>query len=59
MRRAAASSPLYVPFEGPVGTLYAELVERTEPSAAYCREPRVVGAARKTWVRRVLVPAPL
>jgi hypothetical protein len=28
MRRAAAHRPLYVPFEGPVGTMYAELVER-------------------------------
>ncbi|MDP1650163.1 MAG: GSU2403 family nucleotidyltransferase fold protein [Rubrivivax sp.] len=28
MPRAAAHGPLYVPFEGPVGTLYAELVER-------------------------------
>ncbi|MGM9490817.1 GSU2403 family nucleotidyltransferase fold protein [Ideonella sp. YS5] len=28
MRRAAADRPLYVPFEGPVSTLYAELVER-------------------------------
>lgn len=29
MARPAAAHPLYVPFEGPVSTLYAELVERT------------------------------
>lgn len=29
MRRAAADRPLFVPFEGPVASLYAELVERT------------------------------
>lgn len=28
MARAAADRPLYVPFEGPVSTMYAELVER-------------------------------
>ncbi|MCY7316936.1 MAG: hypothetical protein LH480_15345, partial [Rubrivivax sp.] len=28
MPRTAADAPLYVPFEGPVATLYAELVER-------------------------------
>ncbi len=29
MPRAPSPRPLYAPFEGPVGTLYAELVERT------------------------------
>ncbi len=58
MPRAVAGGPLYVPFEGPVSTLYAELVgrARTErgllpgtPGSLVLRERPGFGAY---WYRR-------